>query len=208
MGTPLEIYAFGGLTIRRDGVALTGFASRKVEALLIYLACTGRPHSREFLAEFLWEERSQAQSMGNLRQALFDLRQRLAPYIIVTRQTVAWNPGKPCWLDVVELERQLGIASQQWLQPDGLPSMAAEQLAHALTLYQGDFLEGFYVRDCKGFEHWILQERERLRRQVIAALLHLVYSYLNTSTYTAAIAQATQLLQLAPLLHEAHLHMT
>ena len=67
---------------------ISGFASRKVEALLIYLACTRRAQPREFLAELLWDERSQAQAMSNLRQVVFDLRHHLAPYVHVTRQTV------------------------------------------------------------------------------------------------------------------------
>jgi len=207
MSNSLEINALGGLVIRQNGVPMTGFASRKVEALLVYLACTQRAHSREFLAEFFWQERSPAQSMGNLRQVLFDLRQRLAPYLIITRQTVAMNPANPCRLDVLTLERQIGVASQQWMQPGGLSPAAVEPLEQALTLYQGDFLAGFYVRDCKGFEDWMLQERERLRRTVIEASQHLVSSYLSSGAYTAGMAQATRLLQLEPLLEEAHRQM-
>jgi DNA-binding SARP family transcriptional activator len=35
----LEISTLGGLSIRHDGEPVTGLASRKVEALLVYLAC-------------------------------------------------------------------------------------------------------------------------------------------------------------------------
>jgi WD40 repeat protein/DNA-binding SARP family transcriptional activator len=207
MSGSLEIYALGTLAIQRDRAPINGFTSRKVEALLVYLAYTQRAHSREFLAELLWDERSQAQAMGNLRQVVFDLRQRLAPYIVVTRQAVALNPDHVTWLDAGELERQLHTASQQWMKSGGPSPTAVDGLEQTLALYQGDFLTGFYVRDCKAFEEWMLQERERLRRQVIEALQRLVDSYLGSGAYTAGIAQATRLLRLEPLLEEAHRQM-
>ena len=45
------IHTFGGLAAEHSERPITGFHSRKVEALLVYLACTGRPHPREVLAE-------------------------------------------------------------------------------------------------------------------------------------------------------------
>jgi hypothetical protein len=46
----LELTTLGGLSIRLSGEPVTGLASRKVEALLVYLACTGRAHPRDVLA--------------------------------------------------------------------------------------------------------------------------------------------------------------
>src|SRR5438034_186110 len=64
MADRLEIVTLGGLAIRRNGRLLTGFVSRKAEALLVYLACTGREHARESLADLLWDEPSGSQSSG------------------------------------------------------------------------------------------------------------------------------------------------
>ena len=55
--TVLEISTLGGLSIRLAGEPVTALKTRKVEALLVYLACTGRTHPREALAELFWEER-------------------------------------------------------------------------------------------------------------------------------------------------------
>ena len=66
MDDALTITTFGRLSIRRGDVPVTDLASRKVEALLVYVACGDRPQSREVLAEMLWEERSQRRSLGNL----------------------------------------------------------------------------------------------------------------------------------------------
>jgi DNA-binding SARP family transcriptional activator len=103
----LEIRTLGGLSIKREGEPVTGFASRKVEALLVYLACTVREHPREVLAELLWEERTQERAMSNLRVALTSLRQEVGAYITITRDSVAMNPESEIWLDVAEMERNL-----------------------------------------------------------------------------------------------------
>jgi DNA-binding SARP family transcriptional activator len=123
----LTITTLGGLSIRLDDEPVTGLASRKVEALLVYLACTGRPRPREVVAEMLWEERSQSQALANLRVVLSSLRKHLALYVTINRDTVALNPDADVWLDAAELEHKL----------------AAGHVEEAVALYHGDFLEGF-----------------------------------------------------------------
>lgn len=59
--------------LRRDGKPIE-LKNRKAQALLIYLALTGKPHSREHLATLLWGDRFDEQARGSLRQALFALR--------------------------------------------------------------------------------------------------------------------------------------
>jgi DNA-binding SARP family transcriptional activator len=156
----LEIVTLGGLAIRHEGVPVTGFASHKVEALLVYLACAGRPKAREVLAELLWEERTQSQGLANLRVALSSLRKQLDPYLLVTRDAIGLNPDARVWLDVAELGRQLAAVRDQ----GGLaaPEMVADA-KHSVALYRGDFLEGFYLRDSAGFENWMVPS-ERIRR--------------------------------------------
>ncbi len=59
----LEITTLGGLSVRSNGKLVTGFVSRKAEALLVYLACTRRQHAREILADLLWDDRSADQAL-------------------------------------------------------------------------------------------------------------------------------------------------
>ena len=91
----LTITSLGGLSIHRDGDPVTDLASRKAEALLVYVACADRPQPREVLAEMLWEERTQSQSLANLRVALSSLRKELGTYITITCPTRshAWATG-------------------------------------------------------------------------------------------------------------------
>ncbi len=200
----VRIFTFGGLRIERDGKPLPPFAARKEEALLVHLAVTQRSHPREVLADLLWDERTQAQALGNLRVVLSGLRQHLAPYLDITRQMVGLNPENSIWMDAVELDTELAQIAQQWAAPS---LDIAERLDRALSLYKGEFLSGFYTRDSQGFENWMIQERERLHRQVIEALHHLVEIYINCDMNSLGITQATRLLQLDPLREDAHRQM-
>jgi predicted ATPase/DNA-binding SARP family transcriptional activator len=200
----LEMSLLGEVTLKLSEKPLTGLASHRTEALLIYLACTGRPHNREALANLLWDNRSQRQALGNLRVLLTSLRQTLGPYVTITRQTVAFNQDSSYWLDVVELEEGLAAVRGQRTQDVPLSPEEMAQLAQTLTLYQGDFLQGFYLRGCRDFEEWQVTERERLRLQTIEALHDLVDGYLTAGNYLAGLKQARHLLQLDPLREKTH----
>ncbi|MEO8395135.1 MAG: BTAD domain-containing putative transcriptional regulator, partial [Chloroflexota bacterium] len=198
----LEINALGSLRIRADGVALGSFESRTVDALLVYLAYTQQPQSREWLAEFFWSERSQAQSLTNLRVALFRLRQQLAPYLAISRKSVALKMDN-VFLDTTALTQGLSDLRPQWSQNRGLSPSEAAQLEAALALYHGDFLADLSLYDCPAFEDWKQIERELLRAQVIEALHHLVTFYIDAGVYHAGIIQAARLIELDPYREEA-----
>lgn len=59
----------------------------------------------------------------------------------------------------------LNVNSKIWDYPDAVkfPMMQpAAKLQAALDLYQGDFLDGFHLRDGIGFEEWAILQREHL----------------------------------------------
>jgi WD40 repeat protein/DNA-binding SARP family transcriptional activator len=199
MDERLEIHTLGGFRLTRAGIDLTGLGSRKAEALLVYLACTGRPQAREVLADLLWDERTQSQALGNLRRELTTLRQNLGEYLAITRQTVEMNPDSSIWLDVADLEEILRTAHERG---------GVRRMYQALMgLYLGDFLEGFYVHDCRGFEDWMVRERQRLHRLVVDGLHDLVTIELECGEFKSGIAHATRLLELDPLMESAHRQM-
>ena len=192
MSLSLCIRTLGGLSIELGGHPLTAFDSRKVQALLVYLACTGRPHPREVLAEFFWEERTQSQALSNLRVALTSLRQTVGLFVTIARETVGIRSDADVWLDVAVFESRLNDAGTD-----------VTKLVAAIDLYQGDFLAGFYV-DSVAFKEWAACERERLRLRVMDALDMLIGCHVQASDYAAGIAAATRLLDMDPLREETH----
>jgi predicted ATPase/DNA-binding SARP family transcriptional activator len=183
----VHIRTLGGLSIWLDDIALH-FDAHSAEALLVYLACQGRPVGREALAEFLWPERTIQQARANLRVALYRLRQQLEPYLLVTRQHIALAPTTPMPVDSLAFEAHL----------------ATGQLAEATLLYQGDFLDGFYLDGSAAFEQWALLEREPLRTLAIAAYQQLIGQMVADGQRDAPIAAAQRLLQLDPLHEPTH----
>ena len=184
MAGTLRLTLLGWLHITRDETEVEGFVSRKAQALLAYLAVSGRVHFRDALAGLLWGTASQKRAAGNLRVVLSNLRHLVPDHIVITRQTVEFNRESDYWLDVEEFEKLVNWESSRLVNREsgrlvdwetiGLPA-----LRKAVNLYQGDFLEGFYVRDAPAFEEWVLLERERLRQMALQAVS---YTHLTLPT--------------------------
>src|SRR5690348_9127727 len=100
MGDTLRLAFLGGLSVTRGEDPIRGFVSRKTEALLCYLAVTGRPQRRATLATLLWGDLPEERANLSLRQSLHNLRHLLPDYLEVTRGEVAFRRDSPYWLDV------------------------------------------------------------------------------------------------------------
>jgi predicted ATPase/DNA-binding SARP family transcriptional activator len=178
----LKISLLGGVSLTLDDAPITELPTRKAEALIIYLACRRRAVAREVLAELLWDERGQEQGLANLRSILSNLRQPLAPYLTVTRQTIAFNQSSRHWLDVAAFEA-LGASAED------------ASALQAAALYRGDFLEGFHLRESVGFEEWVLLERERLQRLAVTLFWRLIGAASAAGDYQTGLTYVDQLLR-------------
>jgi predicted ATPase/DNA-binding SARP family transcriptional activator len=198
MTAVLEIRLFGGLEIRCEDAPIGGFISGKVPALLAYLAVTGRPHQRHTLAALFWGEMADADANNNLRQTLSNLRKVLDGTLLVTRDTVAWNPAVVHTLDTAQFEAHLRAGR------DAPAAVRASAFQQAAALYHGDFLAGVFVRDAPEFEEWLLAQRIRYRELALHTLHTLTDHHLSRGEYGRAIDCATRLLALDAWREEAH----
>ena len=203
----LEIKLLGNVSLRLDGQPVTGLPSRAAEALLIYLGFQDRPVPRETLAEFLWADRTPKQGLTNLRTVLTALRRELGDFLVISRKEVGFNHEASYTLDAHSFEHTLGELSPALQSPERLGDLSARQLQTALDYYQGDFLEGFYLRDGRGFEEWAAMERERLRRLAHIGFRRQVQYYLRQGDFPAGIQNAERLLALDPLDENSHRQM-
>ncbi|GJM41252.1 MAG: transcriptional activator [Ardenticatenaceae bacterium] len=183
--------------------AVTGFASRKADALFVYLACNPRPHPRETLATLLWPDNDQTRALANLSVILSSLRKQLGNYLLANRHTVGINTDANWGLDVATFENAIQ-AAQKRQQADKITRTVAAQLQTAVSHYKGDFLAGFNVRGVPEFEAWVLLEQERLRQMMIDALADLITFHQQRGQFSDGIQQAQRLLALDPLQEEAH----
>jgi len=189
----LRIHVFGGLRIFIDNQRISDLATRKVEALLIYLVVNPYPHEREVLAQLLWNDLSAERTAGNLRLTLNQLRKVMDPFIEVTRHTIGLHPQARYWLDL-----------QHCTQIFENPASPTNELASAIEHYQGDFLNGFYLRDADGFSSWQLQQVEYWRQQALVAIRRLIERYTVVSNYNEAIRWLQRLVTLDECDEVAH----
>ena len=167
---------------------ITGFRTRKVQALLIYLVTEPAPQRRESLMTLLWPGMPERSARQNLRQVIYNLRQSIpelsakdgelesgsgqqtTPLLLTNRQTIQLNPQASISSDVGEFTNLLHT-EQVHNHVDLLTCHVCRQnLETAVSLYQGDFLADFYLEDSNPFEEWAETRRQALRRQALDAL--------------------------------------
>ena len=183
----LQLKLFGSPQISYQGQPLTGFVSAKVRALLIYLAVTARPHSRDHLAHLLWED-TPASMKTNLRKALSNLRQLIGDLLVEEgKELIALDPQR-CWVDVVAFEHALKSGA----------------LTEAAQLYTADFLDGFNPSLSYEFEAWTLREQSRLKSGMVDLLRKLATQQETRHTLPEAIQTVRRLLDLEPWQEESH----
>ncbi len=204
MNATLHLFFLGGPRIQLGDESVSGLSPRKVKALLIYLAYTNQPQSREHLADLFFDDRPPEQAAANLRAMISRLRRTLKPFIVTDKESVTFNTDTNFWLDTAVFTPILQTTQQEIAEDGCLTPETAVQLTDALTLYRGEFLAGFHVREARNYEEWMLLERERWCHQISVALQALVTFHLHRREYAAGIVQARQLIRLDNLQENAH----
>ena len=197
----LKIYTMRDFCILMDGKPVESLRSRKAQALMVYLACTSKSHSREVLADLFWSESSQTRALSNLRDAAHVLRTHLEPFVDITRYSIALNPEAGVWIDVAELEAALALIRGSG---NTITAEIAIKIELALNLYQKDFLAGFFLRGALRFEEWQVVERERIRLVTLDGFISLVQHHLEEGNYRKGIHFARRALELEPLMEIVH----
>lgn len=165
---------------------------RKHLALLVYLALSpSRARSRDHLLGLLWPEKPEAKARHSLNEAIRRLRASLG------------------------VDRLLSEGDSVRLNDAGLEvdALRFEQVkdrepATALSLFGGDFLEGFTVGDAPGFEDWAAAQRARYRSAAVALLVAQGETQLAASQFAEALDAARRALAHNPVWEPAaHLLM-
>ena len=190
----LTLTLLGGFQARLGSGPPVTLPTKKIQAFLAYLALPpGREHSRDKLAALLWGDLSQGHARNSLRQALFALRQAVAPArpacLRVEGATIALTP-EAVDVDAASFERLVGARSP-------------EALRQAVDLYRGDLLDGLTLQE-PPFEEWLMAERERLRELAVEGLAGLLASQRAGGAVDAALQTGLRLIALDPLQEPVH----
>ena len=163
---PIAIRMLGPLAVMRDGVPVDLPQSRKVRALLAYLALAPEPVSRSKLCDLLWDGPNDPR--GELRWCLSKLRGILDDpdnRRIETPNDAVRLRRDRCSVDALELAAATA---------SGLDKLGVERLQQLALLSVGPFLEDAEVDRCHQVDAWILAQRRRFQAQQIAVLGQLV----------------------------------
>ena len=214
--TALSLSLLGPFQVALDGEPVTDFATDKARALLAYLAVeSDHPHRRDTLAGLLWPDQPQQRARQNLRQALSHLRQAIEdqddnliePFLTVTRQTVQFNPASDHVLDVAVFKSLVGQCQEHRHRRLETCLPCTRRMERMIALYQGSFLEQFFVSDSSVFEEWALLERESLHREAVQAFSHLASYYERRGDYAQARQHVRRQVTLEPWREESHRHL-
>ena len=166
LGTPEVSHAEQPLT----------FQTRKVLALLAYLAVEQGVHSRDKITALLWPESDEERGKASLRRALSYLRESLdepsnarsghvplhPPHVLIEHQTLSFNLASDFKGDTQALQTAFTLARRR--SPGDLRTHLVT-LQMGASCYRGNFLDGLSLPDAPDFEDWLLLQRESWRRQ-------------------------------------------
>jgi DNA-binding SARP family transcriptional activator/TolB-like protein len=193
----LRLRLFGALRVESGGRAVALPPSRKVRALLGYLALAPRPVPRARLCELLWDVASDPR--GELRWCLSKLRALVDapgdPRLI--------TDGERVGLDLSALDID-AVAFARAIEP-ALTAGSIAELTLLARMVEGELLEGLALERSPLFEQWLSGERQRFQRWQVKALLRLA-SLLPPGSEEAADALRRRL-ALTPFDTEAYVDL-
>src|SRR5215475_5534922 len=188
----LEVRLLGPLTIVRDGVALALPASRKVRALLAYLALAPAAVTRSQLCELLWDVPNDPR--GELRWSLSKIRGLVDTpdrRRVETQHDAVRLDLTDCFVDAMAVARAIDA---------GVETLTPERKRTLSRLFNGEVLEGLDIDRSPGFNGWLTAQRRRFRGCHAALLEHLVRHVPDDE----ALGHLEKWLQLAPFDRRVH----
>ena len=185
----VAVQLLGHFVIRCDDTPVH-LKSQPLKELLCYLLIhRGCERPREVLASELWGERSTAQSLKTLRQALWQLTkfsESVPGFSFCDRDFLRLELHAAVTLDIALLDRVADLLDGQDLTPDDLT-----RLQEAAAVYRGDLLEDWQ-------QEWCLIERERYRALYLALLDTLIEASVARQETQSALHYAYRALELEP----------
>lgn len=190
----LSLRLLGPLSIARQGHELALPGSRKLRALLAYLALAPRPLPRSHLCELLWDVPNDPRA--ELRWCLTRIRRLVdEPGLqrVRTGGDAVWLELSDCAVDA----RTLAEAGEE-----GIGALRLARLRALAPLCAGEFLEGLEIERCPRFGSWLVAQRRRIDAVRTALLERLAEALPVDSREASACLEAW--LALAPLDLRAH----
>lgn len=194
----VKIYTLGGFQLIREGQEVPLKAWRRKNALRLFTLFLVKRRtllSKEEILAYLWPEDDQEFAERNFKSALYNLNKVLEPnrepwtpshFIQRSGSTYYLNLAANLWFDVDEF--MVSIEKAKTIEQVNL-EQTEDLISHALSFYQGDFLEGVTM------DEWCLEEKEHLVIQYIKAAELLSKLKMEKGQYEKALEIADSILK-------------
>lgn len=161
---------------------------RRKLAVLVVLAVSRKPITRDALTELFWGDQAEERARHSLSDTLSHLRRVLGPDSIAARRAdIALAKETPLTVDIAELHA--AAQAQQW--------------GAVTALYAGPFLDGVHVPDSPRFDQWVTTQRATVERLFETACRHECARLAEAGAWQDCAALASRWLDRAPLSVEA-----
>lgn len=157
--------------------------------------------SREELTAILYPEQEQSRARNAFRQTLCYLKKLVGDSrLSIDRANVRLIHRDGLWIDTCEFD-----ALAERVTDSATPVMEKPELCEAaVKLYRGDFLSGFYLKDCQVFDDWQRSQQETLRAQYLDVLERLVSCHRAENPLDRAIKYAKCWVEAEPISESAN----
>jgi DNA-binding SARP family transcriptional activator len=178
----LRLETLGGLVLAGDSGTPLPIQRRRLALLALLTTAGKRGVRRDKLIAVLWPDSTEAKARHALEQLIYSLRQERDELLVVGPDPLRINHHVLA-VDVVEFE----------------VALARADLAEAVRLYRGPFLDGFYLTGAPEFESWAEVERGRLAELYRSALERLARGRAEQNDFVAAVETWRKLVAADPL---------
>ena len=170
----IQLVTFGGLHALDGAMEVEPLLLQRSRAALFVYLTIERRVSREALTAMFWPETGAENARHALRQSLYHLRKVLSDHD---------------WVDSGAFE--LVVRGNVVVDATAFSDAAErEDLARAVRLYHGPFLDGVHLVDLPSWESWVDSRRARYARLFRKACRKLLDIRLSSRDFAGAIAAA------------------
>lgn len=200
----LSLHLLGAPRVEYGGRPVS-FRLQKELALLIYLVEEPRPHTRMALATLLWPESDQGSALAALRRTLYQLKEDIGePLLEVSMDAVKLRSDVDVWIDTQSFLAATHLCAGHAHPPDAPLATCVSAMDDAIGLFNDDFLAGFSLPDCPGFDEWQFFEREELRTEYLRVLALLIAYFEQVDNTERGIELARRWVNREPYHEPAH----
>lgn len=198
----LKISLLGKTKIEYDGEVLTGKLGNKAIAMVyLMIANKGKYVQRDKLMLYLWPDSAEDAARYNLRYNLWMLKKFLPtddngePLILSEKDSCILNDDYPLECDLLTI-KELCIEEAD-----------LEQLIYGRSLFAGEIMEGWYLKNCNEFNEYILYDRITCEKCHLEILSTLAAKYETAGKIEEALDVWSEVASMDPENEEVALHI-